>query len=350
MKRTCFPFLVMALMLASCAGKQQESGEVIRPVKLTTVQAYGSFSKDFTGIVVAEQFSKLTFKVSGALVKMGVEEGQALKKGELIAAIDTRDYDLTVEANKAAYLTAKYQLERFERLLKIEAVSQQDYETAVANHTKAKSAYESALNNLSDTRLVAPFDGFVQEKYVENFQKVQPGEAIIKLVNPSILNIKFTLPENDMALVKTLDRLEVVFENQSSQPFKAKIKEYVDASPDGSGIPVTATIDDPAFETIKKNIAPGFSCQVKIFHSNAADGVNFIVPVTSVFKDLKTEELSVWVYNESTQTVQQKPVQAGKLVENDQMTILSGIQEGQKIVTAGVFNLYEGQKVNVLAD
>lgn len=347
MKSNFIKLLAITLLATACGQKTDVTKEIVRPVKLETVQAYGTFSKDYTGIVNAEQFSSLTFKVAGPLVAMNVEEGQKVKKGEIIAAIDTRDFDLQLEANKAAYLTAKSQMERLERLRAIEAVSQQDYEIAQANYTKAKSAYNNALNNYGDTKLTAPFDGFVEKKFVENFQKVQPGEPIVKLVDPSRINIKFTLPEKDMALIKSMEHLEVVFDNNKSMAYKGKIKEYVDASPNGSGIPVTVVIDDDKFNIAQSSVAPGFSCIVKIYHRTEAQKV-FVVPITAVFKDLNSGEQSVWLYDNKSQSVTRRSVEPGRLIDRDKMTILSGLSEGEKVVTAGVFNLYEGQKVNIL--
>lgn len=335
------------MLTTACGQKSDVAKEIVRPVKLETVQAYGTFSKDYTGIVSAEQFSSLTFKVAGPLVAMNVEEGQKVKKGEIIAAIDTRDNELQLDANKAAYLTAKSQMERLERLRAIEAVSQQDYEIAQANYTKARSAYNNALNNLADTKLTAPFNGFVEKKFVENYQKVQPGEPIVKLVDPSRLNIKFTLPESEMNMMSTMERIEVSFDNEKTIAYNAKIKEIVDASPDGSGIPVTALIDDPRFTAGNKKVAPGFSCIVKIHHRSES-GKLFVVPITAVFKDLKTGQQSVWIYDETMKTVKQRNVEPGKLIDMDKITILSGLSEGERIVIAGVFNLYEGQKVNIL--
>lgn len=347
MKSNLIKLLAIALLTTACGQKSDVAKEIVRPVKLETVQAYGTFSKDYTGIVSAEQFSSLTFKVAGPLVAMNVEEGQKVKKGEIIAAIDTRDYELQLDANKAAYLTAKSQMERLERLRAIEAVSQQDYEIAQANYTKARSAYNNALNNLADTKLTAPFNGFVEKKFVENYQKVQPGEPIVKLVDPSRLNIKFTLPESEMNMMSTMERIEVSFDNEKTIAYNAKIKEIVDASPDGAGIPVTALIDDPRFDAGSKKVAPGFSCIVKIHHRSES-GKLFVVPITAVFKDLKTGQQSVWIYDETMKTVKQRNVEPGKLIDMDKITILSGLSEGERIVIAGVFNLYEGQKVNIL--
>ena len=160
----------------------------------------------------AEEYSNLAFKLSGPLIAMNVDEGQKVKKGQVVAAVDPLDYRLQFEANKAAYLTAKSQLERNKRLLSMQAISQQEYEIAEANYIKGKSAYETSANTLEDTKLRAPFDGFVEKKFVENYQKVNPGESIIKLVNPNKLAVGFTLPETSVDLTRTPMTVTVEFD------------------------------------------------------------------------------------------------------------------------------------------
>ena len=234
----------------SCGGKKENTGqESIRPVRVVKVESLGAMQKMYTGVVQAEEYSKLAFKVSGPLVEMNVDAGQKVKKGTVIAAVDPLDYNLQFEANKAAYVTSKLQMERNKKLLAMQAISKQDYEIAEANYVKAKSAYETSQNTLADTKLRAPFDGFVEQKYVENYQKVQPGESIIKLVNPDKLEVGFILPETNVRLTREKMQVAVEFDTYKGKWFKAEVKEFVDASPDGSGIPVRLAITDKSYIT-----------------------------------------------------------------------------------------------------
>mgnify|MGYP002228945450 CR=1 FL=1 len=71
---------------------------------------------------------------------------------------------------------------RIYRLSK-QAISKQEYESTEASYSNAKAAFEYAQNTLNQTKLRAPFDGFIQKKYVENYQKVQAGQGIVCLIN-----------------------------------------------------------------------------------------------------------------------------------------------------------------------
>lgn len=339
--------ILCVLLGISCGGKKENYQNIVRPVRVVKVESLGAVKKVYTGVVEAEEYSKLAFKVSGPLVAMNVDAGQKVKKGTVIAAVDPLDYNLQFEANKAAYITAKSQMERNKKLLAMQAISKQDYEIAEANYIKAKSAYETSQNTLQDTRLKAPFDGFVEEKYVENYQKVQPGESIIKLVNPDKLEVAFILPETDVRLTRVPMGVKVEFDTYKGTWFTAKVKEFIDASPDGSGIPVKLSITDSRFSRDIYNIYPGFSCKVALsIEHDVAD--SYIVPLSAVFKDLKTNEISVWILDAANSTVQRRKVETDQLLGSDSVMIRSGLKDDDVIVVAGVSYITEGQKVNIL--
>ncbi|MEG0795839.1 MAG: efflux RND transporter periplasmic adaptor subunit [Odoribacter sp.] len=336
-----------AMIALSCGGKQGNSyQDIARPVRVVKVESLGATEKMYTGVMDAEEYSKLAFKVSGPLIEMNVDAGQKVKKGMVIAAVDPLDYNLQFEANKAAYITAKSQLERNKKLLAMQAISKQDYEIAEANYVKAQSAYETSQNTLADTKLRAPFDGFVEVKYVENYQKVQPGESIIKLVNPDKLEVSFILPEINVRLTREKMSVAVEFDTYKGTWFEAKVKEFVDASPDGSGIPVRLAITDSRFTRDKYNVYPGFSCKVVLRIDNTT-GVGYAVPLSAIFKDLSTDETSVWLYQASTETVVRQRIETDQLLGTGNVEVISGLKNDDLIVVAGVNYITEGQKVKI---
>lgn len=347
MRFTWMVCMIPAFLWAGCKGKKETYQDTVRPVRVVNVESLGAINKVYTGIVEAEEYSNLAFKLSGPLVAMNVDEGQKVKKGQVIAAVDPLEYKLQYEANKAAYLTAKSQLERNKRLLSMQAISKQEYEIAEANYIKGKSAYETSANTLEDTKLKAPFDGFVEKKFVENYQKVMPGESIIKLVNPDKLAVGFTLPETSVDLTRTPMTVTVEFDTYKGIWFKARVKEFIDASPDGTGIPVKLVIDDSRFSRDIHNIYPGFSCKVNLKIETTEEN-SYIVPMSALFKNPTTNETSVWVYNPKTETVHGKTVVIGQLFGSDKIMVQKGLSNDDIIVVAGVNYITEGQKVKLL--
>ena len=231
MKKFYVIIFTATLVLTACGKKKTESAVTVRPVKTAIVESSSEINKDFSGIVEAVEYVKLAFRVSGQIIDLPVIEGQRVKKGQLIAAIDPRDIALQYAADKSAYETAAAQLERNKRLLERQAVSVQDYEISVANYQKAKSNFELSTNNMNDTRLTAPFDGSIETRIAENYQRVNSGEGIVQLVNTNKLRIKFTIPDAYLYLLSAKDQKYMVeFDTYKGQAFNAVLEEYLDMS------------------------------------------------------------------------------------------------------------------------
>lgn len=338
-----------AFLLGSCSQKEQEVKEIIRPVKLVKAEALNIIEKSYTGTVSPDQFSDLAFRVSGPIIAMNVLEGQNVKKGDVVAEIDPTDSRLEYEAKKAAYQNALSQKERAEKLLTKNAISIQEYEMTQASYTNAKSAFEYAELNLRDTKLRAPFDGFIQKKYVENYQRVQAGQAIVCLINPSKLQVQFTIPETNISYFSDPHTIYVEFDTYKGKLFKAEVKEYVQASPDGSGVPVFLRITDPDFDLNKYKISVGFSCKVIVNVENESIKEGIKVPLSAIVYDNVKNEKTVFVYNKDKQIVEQRTItDKGAIVERDEVVVIGDLKAGDDIVSAGATRLVDGQKVKVL--
>ena len=341
--------LVMALLITSCGQKQKGSNTLIRPVKTAQVSSQSVIRKDFSGIVEAVEYVRLAFRVSGQIISLPVVEGQRVKKGQLIAAIDPRDISLQYAADKAAYETAAAQVERNKRLLGRQAISVQEYEISVANYQKAKSAYELSSNNMRDTKLTAPFDGSIEKRLVENYQRVNSGEGIVQLVNTQKLRIKFTVPDDYLYLLRAKDvTFKVVFDTYPDMVFNAQLEEYLDISTAGTGIPVTITIEDPAFNRSLYDVKPGFTCKIKL----ASDVAPFLeeklvnIPLSAIFGESENQKTYVWVVKDNK--VSKREVTVYSPTGEANALISAGIQPGETIVIAGVHQLVDGQTVKVI--
>lgn len=342
-------FIASLLLLASC-WRSESPQSFVRPVKIAEAISLDNYGKDFVGVVSAEQYTNLAFQVGGLIKRMYVNEGSTVKKGQILAQLDTQDYIVQLEADKAQYQSAKSILERNERLLSRQAISTQDVEIARANFQKAKSAYEYSQNQLEYTNLRAPFSGSIETKFVEDFQKIAAGEKVVKLINPSVLDVSFTLPETNINITMVQAQYSVEFENLKGKSFSAKIKEVVDASVGGMGIPVTLTITDPEFNPAKQNIKAGFACKVKVLIENRPSLKGFIkVPVSAIFAENTLDSTKyVWILDPSTNIVTKREVKTSGLMGNSDVIVSKGLVGGEKVVTAGVYQLVDNQKVTVL--
>ena len=330
MKKIYLFAIGVMLLVTSCGHKKEGDATLIRPVKTATASSQSVIRKDFSGIVEAVEYVKLAFRVSGQVINLPVVEGQRVKKGQLIAAIDPRDISLQYAADKAAYETAAAQVERNKRLLGRQAISVQEYEISVANYQKAKSAYELSSNNMRDTKLTAPFDGSIEKRLVENYQRVNSGEGIVQLVNTKDVTFK------------------VVFDTYPDTVFNAKLEEYLDISTAGTGIPVTITIEDPAFNRSLYDVKPGFTCKIKL----ASDVAPFLeeklvnIPLSAIFGESENQRTYVWVVKDNK--VSKREVTVYSPTGEANALISTGVQPGETIVIAGVHQLVDGQTVKVI--
>lgn len=349
MSKKFIQVLACAALLTACSKPVvQEQGP--RPVKVTDVLALDLIEKSFSGVVAPDQFSDLAFKMSGPLVALKVDEGQKVKTGQVIAEIDPLDFKLELEAKRASYQTAQAAMQRATKLLAKEAISRQEYETTQASFSNAKASFEYAQNMLEQTKLRAPFDGFIQKKYVENYQKVQAGQGIVSLINPNKLLIQFTMPESNIMYLTSENTLKVEFDNYKGKWFNAKVKEYVEASLDGSGIPVMLYIDDKDFDLSTYKISVGFSCHVALNADNETQKGATLIPLSAIVSDTSTGEMCVFVLDNQTGKVSQRVIVEDGLVGRDQVIIAEGLKPGEQIVVAGATRLVDGQQVKVLTD
>ena len=198
-------------------------------------------------------------------------------------------------------------------------------------------------------RLTAPFDGSIEKRLVENYQRVNSGEGIVQLVNTKKLRIKFTIPDAYLYLLRSKDqRFRVEFDTYRGHIFNAKLEEYLDISTDGTGIPVTITIDDPAFDHALYEVKPGFTCSIRF----SADVGPFleesmtVVPLSAIFGESEGNKTYVWVLNGNQ--VNRREVTVYSPMGDAQAFISKGLKAGETVVTAGVTQLVEGETVKEL--
>ena len=333
-----FLFCVLLCCLAGC---QQRSATNHPPqlVKTYTLESLGGLGRDYAGMATADRSTNLAFKVGGQVIAFDVSDGEYVRQGRVVAEINPRDYQLAYEAAKATYLAAKSQFERAERLLARQAVSQSEYETARNSYIGAESAYRNASDVLGDTKLRTPIDGIVEKKYVDTYQRISAGQTIVRIVDPVTRTVKFTMPESGIALLERSDlRFAVVFDNFPEKQFSAHLKDWIRTSPDGTGVPVSLTVD----VTDGYVIAPGMACTVYL--EAGVTGSQTAIPLTAIFVPDTTTQPMVWVVDDDR--VRAVPIRLGALYGSD-MVVAEGVNAGESVVTAGVYKLSNGQRVTI---
>lgn len=165
-------------------------------IRVITPETSGhDFRRNYTFISNPFRVTELSFRVGGPIRTFSIQNGQFFRKGELIAALDDRDFRIKEQRTGAIYRQAKADFQRIANLYEEDNISGMNYEKAKADHEKAKADYETAVNELNDTRLYAPFDGYVQQTYTERYQDIQPTTPIVRFIDLSRIKVEAYIPE-----------------------------------------------------------------------------------------------------------------------------------------------------------
>lgn len=340
--------MLLSVALSGCSGQAAPPDkEAARPVKVITVVAGESdFRNHYPGLVKASREVNLSFRVPGRLIKLPVKAGQLVKKNQLVAQLDKRDYRLRADQAKAAFEEAKAQYQRYKRLIASKAISKSTLDRHRSLYLTTKAAYEESLAAKSDTNLKAPFSGVVARTLVKNYQAVSAQQAIISLQDISNLEVEVQVPENHIIMIQLYKspRLFVSFEALPDREFQARLKEIptqADSATQTFG--VTVVLPRPA----GVNVLPGMTAELRVLASKVKENAPAAVkvPVEAVLAD-KDKRSAVWVVDTETSTVHLVRVELGTL-SGDSISIISGLTAGDTVVVAGVYHLSEGMKVRV---
>ena len=338
---------VVPLLVAVACGRDGR-GYVPEPrlVKCVVATPVEYLNHDFAALTTADDAVTLAFKISGRVADIPVAKGMLVERGQLLAELDKRDVELQVDAAQSAYREAESRLERARRLLQHSAISAQEVESIENAVAQASSQYENSLDLLRDTRIVAPFDGVVERTYVDAYQRVASGEAIVRIVNPISTTVGFTAPE---ALVTQLSepdvRFSVEFDAWRGVKFAARIKSFARTSSDALGYPVSLRLTD--VDTSRYRIAPGMTC-VATVSTPEHDSHAVEVPLTAIYAPVGDGDY-VWIVNKDNR-VERSRVVVGGVAGSDNVVVLRGVKAGERVVSAGVYHLTDGEVVRVVED
>jgi RND family efflux transporter MFP subunit len=344
--------LVLApLLLAVGCGKEDEGEptEVVRPVKTAVVEGFSEGEQTFPGRVDAGEKLLVSFRIPGRIVELPVRKGETIGKGQLIARLDPRDYEIAVEEAKATYQRAEADFQRYNRLYETDAVPLADLDQRRSERDVAKARLEEAENNLGYTELRAPFAGMIGNRYVENHMDVQAQEEIVDLNDTTTVEVKINAAENVVAVMKQFaDELDfkvyAEFDAAPGRRFELALKEIAArADPQTQTFQVVFTMPQPGSIAL----LPGMTALVRLV-ANLKPGARIDMPISVPAIAVKTSPAGdkiVWVVNTDDMTVHTRKVTVGSMRGTAAIEILDGLEGGERVVIAGLAQLREGMKV-----
>ncbi len=341
-------------LLTGCDQKQIEHKDVIRPVKLFEVKdPQQQQLRYFPGKVTVTEEAEISFRIPGQIDKIEVKQGDDVTEGQVLAYLDDRDIRNELQDRQANYELAKAEFERASSLLKKKVISQSNYDTASAKLKSAEAALKLSRDKLAYTTLTAPFSGRVAQTLAEAHQQVQAQQPVLILQSSDRLDISIQIPESIVSHVnkKTVNHDYMpmaTFPGAPGKEFPVSYKEHATrVTPGPQSYEVIFTRTAPA----NMNILPGMTATViidlaQVISSEGQPGY-VLVPISAIAKDDTDNKTVVWRFDPSTKQVHPVEVSAGPITEAG-VQIMSGINPGDQIVTAGLSQLSDGMTVKPL--
>ena len=329
------------VLLAGCANNNKEQNEIIRRVKTEPVQQADSLViKHYPGVIKAAGDMNLAFRVAGQIQKVLVTEGSYVKEGQLVAQIDPRDYRVQLDVAQAQYEQVKAEAERVIELHSRGSVTGNDYDKAVSGLKMIEAKLKNANDQLNDTRLLAPFAGYIQKvNFLEN-ELIDAGMPVASLIDVSNLQVEVEIPVSLYVKRETIHSYSATQPTVPDKPIQLELLNYSKKASNNQMYKLYLRLA-PASQPL---LAPGMDVEVSIVQKNSEE-LQACVPLSALFRE--GSKTFVWIY-QSGGKVQKREVVTGKLTGDGRIRIVSGVQINEKVVVAGVNNLSENDQVEPL--
>ncbi len=203
--------------------------------------AAASPARIVTGDVIANRSVTLATRIMGRITRINAAEGDRVESGQVIVELDDTEYQARLKIAQAARERAEAELahrertrDRLEKLaqdnnVSREAIDEAIYalEVAAANLKAAQAEIESIRSTLAETRIRAPFDAIVIEKYAETGLVTQPGQALYAIQDQSSLRFRARVKERDLVHIKVDDVASITITALGDEPVEARVIKVI---------------------------------------------------------------------------------------------------------------------------
>lgn len=313
-----------------------------------------------TGSLVSPAVVEISPRVSGRLLAttnaegVDLEEGAFVKKGEVIATLDAREYEAKFKAAEASvqYAEATFkdksrEYNRLKTLLEKAVATQQEVDMAEsamlcaeAELNRAKAELAAAQLNLDETKLYAPMDGAISSKMLYPGAMVSTSDVIFTITQTDPLKVLFDIPTTVYPLLKVgTTSIKLTIDAYPDEPLDLVV---LDAYPTANELTRTITIK-AILDNTEGKYKPGMFVSGEIFLNQRDDVI--VVPYDAIHRVVD----KYYVYVVENEKAKLTPVTIG-IRYDDVIEITSGISVGAEVVTEGKHRLADGVRVNVVKD
>ena len=310
-------------------------------VKVATVKTE-EVSLDFVanGNFEPKQELSLEAEKSGKVIKVLVKEGDRVAVGQTLAIMRGDAINVNAQAAEAVYQNAKADYNRFESAYKTGGVTKQQLDQAKVALTNAEANYKQAKISVGDTRIKAPINGIINAKFIEpgSMLAAMPATKMFEIVNVKTLKLTVTVNESQVANLKTGTNITVTSSVYPDKTFSGKIT-FIAAKADSSlNFPVEIEITNNANNDLKAGMYGTAQ-----FKSAQQKQTMTVIPRTAFVGSVSSNQ----VFVAENGIAKLKTVTAGRIL-GDKVEILSGLSDGDAVITTGQINLQDGNTIEII--
>lgn len=346
MKATSHPIifayvLAAALLTSACEEeKKPEQTDDTIPVKVISSAALTQAQAvETSGLLGSENEARLSFKIGGIIKDIFVKEGDKVRKGQLLATLNTTEIAAQMGQAEENFLKAQRDARRVQNLYRDSVATKEQLENTQTALVLAEKQLDIVKFNLSQTKIFSTADGVVMQKLQNAGEQVQGGTPVLHVSSTSSSDwvVKCGLTDKDWARLKGGEKAEIAFDAYP-QTFTGNVKTLAQVSDPVSGLyQAEITLDKPATK-----LASGLFAKVHVYPKEKTSMIS--IPVDAL---IEGENDSAFVFVADGNRAQKKGVKVAFL-EGDKAFILAGIDAGARVIREGSAYLAEGSVIKVV--
>lgn len=317
-------------------GQEQPAASVpveVVPVELRRISSF----IETNGTLEAENEVDIVARVTAPVVALEVEEGMAVRQGQVLARLDASELESQAEISRVNLQEAELAFARARTLRDSQLVSPEEFEQAQTRVETARAQYESDAIQLGYTEIRAPFAGLIVARYIGLAEQVGPGDALFRISDFTPLLCPIQIPERDLPKLRLGQRAYLTLEAWPDKRFSAKVLRIRPIVDSATGT-VRVTLDVDAEGLLR----PGMFARVFVETESRQNAL--VIPKAA----LSLESIGDTVYVAASQMASRRNVELG-FREGDYVEVREGVSAGELVIVVGQDGLSDGTPINILA-
>lgn len=332
--------LLAALMLTTGCGKEKATSTETRRVLTQTVTGNNAATvTTYPGRTQASEEANVAFRVAGTLLRVTVKEGDHVRRGQVIARMDDRDYRVQLTAAEAEFTQVKAEAERVMSLFADSVGTANNYDKARYGLEQITQKLQHCRDQVEDCVLRAPFDGYVQSVLRESHETVGAGMPIVSLIGDGQTEIVINIPASESLRREQFASFSARFDVLPGELFPLQLLSIARQANVNQLYEVRLGLQGR-----HPQITPGMSTMVQLSYQNE-DAKTILIPISAIRHS--DDASSVFVYADGK--VRKTGVTLGHVHNDGTVEVLAGLKTGDQIVISGVNMLSDGEAVRPTA-